>query len=66
MFTLKVQNFVLRLAACFRERKDQLVFLINNYDMMLSVIMVSFIIIFFFAIYFSELFSLTVFVFNFS
>ena len=36
-----MQNFVLRLASCFRERKDQLVFLINNYDMMLSVILVS-------------------------
>uniref|UniRef100_H2Z2W5 Vacuolar protein sorting-associated protein 52 homolog n=1 Tax=Ciona savignyi TaxID=51511 RepID=H2Z2W5_CIOSA len=36
----EVQNFILRLAACFGERKDQLVFLINNYDMMLSVIMV--------------------------
>uniref|UniRef100_H2Z2W7 Vacuolar protein sorting-associated protein 52 homolog n=1 Tax=Ciona savignyi TaxID=51511 RepID=H2Z2W7_CIOSA len=35
----EVQNFILRLAACFGERKDQLVFLINNYDMMLSVIM---------------------------
>nr|CAB3267647.1 vacuolar protein sorting-associated protein 52 homolog [Phallusia mammillata] len=35
----EVQNFILRLAACFRDRKDQLVFLINNYDMMLSVLM---------------------------
>merc|ERR1739838_446921 len=26
-------------ASCFSERKDQLVFLINNYDMLLSVIM---------------------------
>ncbi|XP_076824718.1 vacuolar protein sorting-associated protein 52 homolog isoform X1 [Clavelina lepadiformis] len=36
---IEVQNFILRLAACFSERKDQLVFLINNYDMMLNVIM---------------------------
>nr|XP_002124423.1 vacuolar protein sorting-associated protein 52 homolog [Ciona intestinalis] len=35
----EVQNFILRLAACFSDRKDQLVFLINNYDMMLSVLM---------------------------
>lgn len=35
----EVQNFILRMAACFNLRKDQLIFLINNYDMMLSVIM---------------------------
>jgi len=35
----EVQNFILRLAACFNDRKHQLVFLINNYDMLLSVIM---------------------------
>lgn len=36
---VEVQNFILRMAACFSARKDQLIFLINNYDMMLSVIM---------------------------
>lgn len=35
----EVQNFILRMASCFNVRKDQLIFLINNYDMMLSVIM---------------------------
>lgn len=30
-------NFILRMAAVFDARKQQLVFLINNYDMMLSV-----------------------------
>ncbi|XP_039256225.1 vacuolar protein sorting-associated protein 52 homolog [Styela clava] len=34
----EVQNFILRMASCFNDRKDQLIFLINNYDMMLSVI----------------------------
>lgn len=37
---LKVENFILRMAAEFPQRKEQLVFLINNYDMMLSVLMV--------------------------
>ena len=36
----EVENFILRMAAEFPQRKDQLVFLINNYDMMLGVIMV--------------------------
>jgi len=35
----EVQNFILRLAASFVDRKDQLAFLINNYDMLLSVLM---------------------------
>lgn len=35
----EVENFILRMAAEFPHRKEQLVFLINNYDMMLSVIM---------------------------
>ena len=30
-------NFILRMAAIFDGRKDQLVFLINNYDLVLSV-----------------------------
>ena len=33
-----LQNFMLQLAAEFLTRRDQLVFLINNYDMMLSVL----------------------------
>jgi len=33
----EVANFILRMAAEFSERCDQLIFLINNYDMMLSV-----------------------------
>ena len=37
----EVENFILRLAAEFPERKEQLVFLINNYDMLLSVLMVN-------------------------
>ena len=37
----EVENFILRMAAEFPQRKEQLVFLINNYDMMLNVIMVS-------------------------
>ena len=36
----ELENFILRLAAEFRRRKEQLIFLINNYDMMLGVIMV--------------------------
>jgi hypothetical protein len=34
---LEVANFLLRMAALFSSRKDQLIFLINNYDMMISV-----------------------------
>ena len=34
----ELQKFLLQLAAEFLTRKDQLVFLINNYDMMLSVL----------------------------
>ena len=37
----EVQNFILRMAAEFPPRKEQLIFLINNYDMMLNVITVS-------------------------
>jgi vacuolar protein sorting-associated protein 52 len=36
----EVENFILRMAAEFPQRKEQLVFLVNNYDMMLAVIMV--------------------------
>eukprot|EP00058_Branchiostoma_floridae_P023157 XP_002608647.1 hypothetical protein BRAFLDRAFT_97676 [Branchiostoma floridae] len=35
----EVENFILRMAAEFPLRKEQLVFLINNYDMMLGVLM---------------------------
>ena len=33
----EVENFVLRMAAEFPDSKEQLIFLINNYDMMLAV-----------------------------
>ncbi|XP_064474251.1 vacuolar protein sorting-associated protein 52 homolog isoform X2 [Ornithodoros turicata] len=35
----EVENFILRMAAEFPGRKEQLIFLINNYDMMLSVLL---------------------------
>ncbi|CAG9835071.1 unnamed protein product [Diabrotica balteata] len=35
----EVEMFILRMAGVFTERKDQLIFLINNYDMILSIIM---------------------------
>ena len=38
---MEVENFVLKMAAEFPHRKEQLIFLINNYDMMLGVITVS-------------------------
>nr|KAG5710557.1 hypothetical protein BaRGS_013203 [Batillaria attramentaria] len=34
----EVENFVLKMAAQFPQRREQLIFLINNYDMMLSVL----------------------------
>uniref|UniRef100_A0A4W3J8D7 Vacuolar protein sorting-associated protein 52 homolog n=1 Tax=Callorhinchus milii TaxID=7868 RepID=A0A4W3J8D7_CALMI len=36
---VEVENFVLRMAAEFASRREQLIFLINNYDMMLGVLM---------------------------
>ena len=39
----EVENFVLRMAAEFPQRKEQLIFLINNYDMMLAVIVVRYV-----------------------
>ncbi|XP_061752738.1 vacuolar protein sorting-associated protein 52 homolog isoform X1 [Nerophis ophidion] len=36
---VEVENFVLKMAAEFPSRREQLIFLINNYDMMLSVLM---------------------------
>lgn len=35
-----VQCFLLRMAAIFPQRTEQLVFLINNYDLVLGVLMV--------------------------
>ncbi|XP_046687752.1 vacuolar protein sorting-associated protein 52 homolog [Homalodisca vitripennis] len=34
----EVECFVLRMAAIFPQRKEQLIFLINNYDMVLSIL----------------------------
>ncbi|KAF0024124.1 hypothetical protein F2P81_022926 [Scophthalmus maximus] len=39
MFLVEVENFVLKMAAEFPSRRDQLIFLINNYDMLLGVLM---------------------------
>jgi len=39
----EVENFILRMAAEFPQRKEQLVFLINNYDMMLAIIVVRYV-----------------------
>lgn len=36
----EVELFILRMAAIFQQRKEQLIFLINNYDMVLSVLTV--------------------------
>lgn len=36
---VEVENFILRMAAEFPLRKEQLIFLINNYDMMLAVLL---------------------------
>lgn len=36
----EVENFVLKMAAQFQQRREQLIFLINNYDMMLAVLVV--------------------------
>lgn len=38
---VEVENLVLKIAAEFPDRKEQLIFLINNYDMMLGVLAVS-------------------------
>ena len=37
----EVEKVILKMAAVFPIRKDQLIFLINNYDMMHSVLSVS-------------------------
>ncbi|KAI5100902.1 vacuolar protein sorting-associated protein 52-like isoform X1 [Silurus meridionalis] len=36
---IEVENFVLKMAAEFPSRREQLIFLINNYDMLLGVLM---------------------------
>jgi hypothetical protein len=36
----EVECFILRMAAIFPQRKEQLVFLISNYDMVLGILMV--------------------------
>jgi len=36
----EVEGFILRMAAEFQQRKEQLIFLINNYDMLLGVLTV--------------------------
>ena len=41
MLQEELQKFALRMAAEFPNRKEQLIFLINNYDMMLAVLKVS-------------------------
>ena len=50
MFQLQdeVEKVILKMAAVFTHRKEQLIFLINNYDMMLSVLSVSIILLNFF------------------
>lgn len=35
----EVEMFIFRMAGVFEERKEQLIFLINNYDMILNIIM---------------------------
>lgn len=35
----EVECFILRMAAIFQTRKDQLIYLINNYDLVLGVLM---------------------------
>lgn len=37
----EVQCFILKMAGVFNGRKEQLIFLINNYDLVLSIITVS-------------------------
>jgi hypothetical protein len=36
----EVECFILRMARVFPQRKEQLIFLINNYDMVLGILMV--------------------------
>jgi hypothetical protein len=36
----EVEYFIIHMAAAFPQRKEQLIFLINNYDMVLGILMV--------------------------
>ena len=38
---MQIDHFILRMASVFRQRKEQLIFAINNYDLILSVMGVS-------------------------
>ena len=38
---MEVENLILRMAAEFQHRKEQLIFLINNYDHMMTINFVS-------------------------
>ena len=38
---LEIENFILRMAAIFPQRREQIIFIINNYDVILSVMGVS-------------------------
>ncbi len=33
----EIENFILRMAAIFPQRREQIIFIINNYDVILSV-----------------------------
>jgi len=35
---IEIENFVLKMASAFQQRKDQLIFVINNYDIILSIL----------------------------
>ena len=38
---MEIDHFILRLSSVFQQRKEQLIFAINNYDLILSVMGVS-------------------------
>jgi len=37
---LEIENFIVRMSAIFPQRREQVIFIINNYDVILSVIAV--------------------------
>jgi hypothetical protein len=37
----EIENFILRMASIFPQRREQIIFIINNYDVILSVMGVS-------------------------
>ena len=37
----EIENFIVRMAAIFPQRREQVIFVINNYDVILSVMAVS-------------------------